>query len=118
MQRLLPLYSVFSKGRRAEEWRRMLEREHITKVMKTSEKSDFSCGFILETDSSFNSLGAVLSQKQEDVLVLMGYASRALRPYQRNMQNYSSIKLELLALHWVVTSCWELSSLSSLTITL
>ena len=64
---------------------------------------DFSCGFILETDSSFKSLGEVLSQKQENVLVLLGYATRALRPYERNMQNYSSMKLELFALYWALT---------------
>ena len=64
---------------------------------------DFSCGFILETGASFNALGAVLSQKQENVLVVLGYASRALKPCERNMQNYSSMKLELLALYWAVT---------------
>lgn len=64
---------------------------------------DFSCGFILEIDASFNGLGAVLPQKQENVLVVFGYASRALKPCERNMQNYSSMKLELLALYWAVT---------------
>ena len=64
---------------------------------------DFSCDFILETDASFNGLDAVLSQKQENVLVVLGYASRALKPCERNMQNYSSMKLELLALYWAVT---------------
>ena len=64
---------------------------------------DFSCCFILETDASFNGLGAVLSQKQENALVVLGYASRALKPCERNMQNYSSMKLELLALYWAVT---------------
>lgn len=61
---------------------------------------DFSRGFILETDASFSSLGAVLSQQQESGLVVLGYASRALKPCERNMQNYSSMKLELLALYW------------------
>ena len=64
---------------------------------------DFSCGFILETDASFNVLGAVLSQKQENALVVLGYASRALKPCERNMQNYSSMKREFLALYWAVT---------------
>ena len=64
---------------------------------------DFSCGFILETNASFNGLGAVLSQKQENVLFVLGYASRALNPCERNMQNYSSMKLEVLALYWAVT---------------
>lgn len=64
---------------------------------------DFSRGFILETDASFNGLGAVLSQQQEGGLVVLGYASRALKPSERNMTNYSSMKLELLALYWAVT---------------
>ena len=63
---------------------------------------DFSHGFILETDASFSGLGAVLSQ-QENGQVVLGYASKALKPCERSMQNYSSMKLELLALYWAVT---------------
>ena len=59
--------------------------------------------FILETGASFSGLGAVLSQQQENGLVVLGYASRALKPCERSMQNYSSMKLELLALYWAVT---------------
>lgn len=58
---------------------------------------------ILETDASLLGLGAVLSQQQETGLVVLGYASRALRPSERDMNNYSSMKLELLALHWAIT---------------
>ena len=64
---------------------------------------DFIREFILETDASFHGLGAVLSQKQENGLVVLSYASRGLKPNERNMQNYSSMKLELLALYWAVT---------------
>ena len=49
------------------------------------------------------SLGAVLSQKQDHGLVFIGYASRGLRKHKRNMNNYSSMKFELLALYWAVT---------------
>ncbi|KAK3754208.1 hypothetical protein QZH41_003310 [Actinostola sp. cb2023] len=63
---------------------------------------DFTRKFILETDASFHGLGAVLSQEQEHGLVVLSYASRGLRPSERNMQNYSSMKLELLALYWAV----------------
>ena len=60
-------------------------------------------GFILETYASFSRLGAVLSQQQENGLVVLGYASRALKPCERSMQNYSSMKFQLLALYWAVT---------------
>ena len=64
---------------------------------------DFKNTFILETDASFDGLGAVLSQEQEQGHVVIAYASRTLRPTERNMENYSSMKLELLALKWAVT---------------
>ena len=64
---------------------------------------DFTKPFILEVDASMQGLGAVLSQKQEDGMVVLGYASRGLRPHEKNMDNYSSRKLELLALKWSMT---------------
>lgn len=42
-------------------------------------------------------------QKQNDVLHVIAYASRTLRPSERNDSNYSSAKLELLAVKWAVT---------------
>ncbi|CAG2202109.1 unnamed protein product [Mytilus edulis] len=48
-------------------------------------------------------LGAVLSQFVDGKLRVVAYASRALRPNERNMDNYSSRKLELLALTWAIT---------------
>ena len=33
---------------------------------------------------------------------VISYASHALKPYEKSMQNYSSAKLELLALKWSV----------------
>jgi hypothetical protein len=64
---------------------------------------DFSLPFIVETDASFHGLGAVLSQDQAHGKVVIAYASRALRPNERNMKNYSSMKLELLAMKWAIT---------------
>jgi len=64
---------------------------------------DFRRPYILEIDASHLGLGAVLSQEQEDGLVVIGYASRTLRPAERNMDNYSTMKLELLGLKWAVT---------------
>lgn len=64
---------------------------------------DFKRPYILEIDASFTGLGAVLSQEQENGRVVLCYASTALRENERNMDNYSSMKLELLALKWAVT---------------
>ncbi|XP_027133599.1 uncharacterized protein LOC109140921 [Larimichthys crocea] len=64
--------------------------------------ADFSRPFILETDASYSGLGAVLSQETENGIRPVAYASRGLRPTERNMENYSSMKLEFLALKWAM----------------
>ena len=65
--------------------------------------ADFSKPFVLEVDASGLGLGAVLSQQQgEGQRRPVAYASRGLRPTERNMDNYSAMKLELLALKWAV----------------
>jgi hypothetical protein len=56
--------------------------------------------FILETDSSESGLGAVLYQVQDGKKRIIAYASRGLRKGEANRSNYSSEKLELLALKW------------------
>ncbi|KAL2098414.1 hypothetical protein ACEWY4_007621 [Coilia grayii] len=65
--------------------------------------ADFSKPFILEIDASHAGLGAVLSQDHQGQKRPIAFASRGLHPPERNMQNYSSMKLELLALKWSVT---------------
>ncbi|MGH0176852.1 UNVERIFIED_CONTAM: hypothetical protein FKN15_073716 [Acipenser sinensis] len=65
--------------------------------------ADFSKPFVLETDASHQGLGAVLSQEQDGKLRPIAFASRGLRPTERKMENYSSMKLELLALKWAMT---------------
>ena len=65
--------------------------------------ADFSLPFQLEVDASFSGLGAILSQEQPEGRRVIAYASRSLRPNERNMNNYSSFKLELLGLKWAVT---------------
>lgn len=65
--------------------------------------ADFTLPFVLEVDASHGGLGAVLSQEQEGKVRPIAYASRSLRPTERNMTNYSSMKLEFLALKWAVT---------------
>ena len=65
--------------------------------------ADFSLPFILEVDASHSGLGAVLSQEQEGQVRPVAFASRGLRPTERNMSNYSSMKLEFVALKWAMT---------------
>lgn len=64
---------------------------------------NFTTPFILETDASFEGLGAVLYQEQDGGRKVIAYASRGLRPNERKMTNYSAMKLELVALKWAVT---------------
>ena len=62
---------------------------------------DFNKPFLLETDTSKEGLGVVLSQKQDDVCYhLIVFGSRTLMPSE---QNYHSSKLEFLALKWSIT---------------
>ena len=64
---------------------------------------DYTQPFILETDTSLKDLGAVLSQKGKDGEVrIIAYASQSLRPSERSMCDYSSAKIELMALKWSV----------------
>ena len=73
-------------------------KEHLTTAPVLA-YPDFSKPFVVETDASFQGLGAVLSQDHG----VIAYASRGLRPAERNDANYSSMKLELLALKWAIT---------------
>ena len=64
---------------------------------------DINREFMLETNTSLQGLGAVLSQQDETgKLYVIAYASQSLCPSERSMHNYSSAKLELLAIKWVV----------------
>ncbi|XP_028301871.1 uncharacterized protein LOC114462925 [Gouania willdenowi] len=65
--------------------------------------ADFSQPFRLYTDASLDGLGAVLAQEQNGKERVIAYASRSLQQTERNDQNYSSFKLELLALKWAIT---------------
>ena len=64
---------------------------------------DYTQPFILETDTSLKGLGAVLSQKDKDgEFCVIVYATRSLQPSKRSMHDYSSTKIELMALKWSV----------------
>ena len=65
--------------------------------------ADFSLPFVVEIDASYQGLGAVLSQEQDGRRRPIAFASRGLRKAEKNMDNYSSMKLEFLALKWAVT---------------
>ena len=57
----------------------------------------------LQMDTSPKGLGAVLSQEDDDGnMHIISFASHMLKPYKKSMHNYSSAKLELLALKWSV----------------
>ena len=48
-------------------------------------------------------LGAVLSQEDSDDNVhIVSFMSPTLKPYEKSMKNYSSVKLKLQALKWSV----------------
>lgn len=64
---------------------------------------DYNHPFRLYTDASKQGMGAVLAQKQGGRERVIAYASRSLRPTERNDANYSAFKLEFLALVWAVT---------------
>lgn len=62
---------------------------------------DFTLPFTLHTDASDQGLGAVLYQRQNGKLRVIGYGSRTLTPSERNYHLHSG-KLEFLALKWAV----------------
>ncbi|XP_069618471.1 uncharacterized protein [Ranitomeya imitator] len=63
----------------------------------------FDTPFLLYTDGSLHGLGAVLAQVQDGRERVISYGSRSLRDSERNPANYSSFRLELLALVWAMT---------------
>lgn len=65
--------------------------------------ADFNLPFVLYTDASNRGLGAVLCQIQDGKERVIAFASRSLSATERNDKNYSSFKLEFLALTWAIT---------------
>lgn len=64
---------------------------------------DFARPFVVEVDASLQGLGACLAQVDVDgKRHPVAFASRGLRGVEANYPDYSSFKLELLALKWAV----------------
>ena len=81
--------------------------KHLLTTAPVLGYADFTQPFILESDASHQGLGAVLFQELQEQERVIAYASRRLRPTERNMKNYSSMKLEMLALKWAVTDMFR-----------
>ena len=63
--------------------------------------SDFSKPFVLHIDTSQEGLRAVLYQKQDGKMRVIGYGSRSLTKAEKNYFLHSG-KLEFLALKWAI----------------
>ena len=61
--------------------------------------ADYKLPFTLHTDASGNGLGAALYQRQNGTNRVIAFASRSLKPSEKN---YPAHKLEFLALKWAV----------------
>lgn len=63
----------------------------------------FDREFVVEVDASLKGLGACLLQSDDDgKLHPVAYASRGLRGAEKNYHDFSSFKIELLALKWAI----------------
>ena len=62
---------------------------------------EYTKPFVLHTDASEQGLGAVLYQKQDGIMKVIGYGSRTLNKAERNYHLHSG-KLEFLALTWAI----------------
>ena len=74
----------------------------------------FDRPFVVEVDASLKDLGACLSQEDDEGnLRPIAFASRGLRGAERNYTDYSSFKLELLALKWAVSEKFKAYTIGS-----
>ena len=107
---LLVGHSTNKKGKakkKAPAWKRTASQQEAfdTVIRKLTfppvlAYADFSKPFIFHTDSSGKGLGAVLYQGHDGTERVIGYASRSLKPSERNNPTH---KLQFLALKWAFT---------------
>ena len=85
-----------------EQHQKVLEKllDHLTSAPVLG-YPDFSQPFVLHTDASQEGLRAVLYQRHDGKMRVIGYASRSLTKAERNYHLHSG-KLEFLALKWAV----------------
>lgn len=76
-------------------------KECLTTVLSLA-NDDFTKPFRLYTDASNKGLGVVSSQLLDGDERVIAYARRALRRVDLNDHNYSSFKIELLAMKWAI----------------
>ena len=112
-----PLHALVSKGRvnsgkgqsRDFQWSDKAEDAFVllkSKLCKAPVLAypDFGKDFVVEVDASLSGLGACLSQYDaKGDLHPIAFASRCLRGAGKKYPDYSSFKIELLALKWAVT---------------
>ena len=102
-----PLYNVLGKEVKMGPVQLPPEAQEAVRTLKGKIQSapvlvfpDFDKPFLLETDTSKEGLGVVLSQKQDDRCYHpITFGSCSLTPAEKN---YHSLKLEFLALKWSV----------------
>ena len=94
-----------TKKRTPFKWEAPQQKAFETVIEKLSNPpilayANYKLSFKLHTDASCSGLGAVLYQHQDGLDRVIAYASRSLKPSERN---YPAHKLEFLALKWAVT---------------
>ena len=94
-----------SRRRTPFQWGETQQRAFETIIEKLSNPpvlayADYRKPFKLHTDASSSGLGAVLYQHHDGIDRVIAYASRSLKPSERN---YPAHKLEFLALKWAIT---------------
>ena len=87
------------------EWKEEHQKSYETLIDKLTSPpvlayADCRSTFSVHTDASSSGLGAVLYQKQDSKEQVVAYASRSLKPSEKN---YPAHKLEFLALKWAVS---------------